>query len=131
MPKISSSGISLGDVVKHEYGKEWGYCRETVTVTLTPTSKIGDVLSATAGGVYSLVTVATTATTAGVLVDPNVLNLRPSSGTVNVQAAVLVDGPAVIGDDLVNYGADVDTNAEKLAVLARLRLLRIKARKQV
>lgn len=130
MPKISTTGISLGDVVKHEYGKEWGFCRKTVTVTLTPTTKVGDVL-AVSNGVYSLVTAATTANTAGILVDGGLFDLIPASGTVNVQAAVLVDGPAVIGDELINFDADVNTTAEKAAVLAVLETLKIKARKQV
>jgi len=130
MPKISTTGISLGDVVKHEYGKEWGYCRETVTVTLTPTSKIGDVL-AVDDGVYSLVSVATTADTAGVLIDGGLFDLLPTSGTVNKEVAVLIGGPAVIGDQLINFGDDVNTTAEKAAVLAVLETLKIKARKQI
>lgn len=126
MTTVANRETKAGDVIKHEYAPQNGYCRELLTLTLTPTSQIGDVVT---GG--SLVTVATTADDLAVIVDPAVYNLRPTTGTASAQVACLVRGPAIVGDLNLNYGADVNTAPEKAAVAAQLKAQGILVEKQV
>ena len=130
MSAIATREMKLGNLLKCEYGASHGYCREARTVTLTPTSSIGDVLR-TVGGKGVLVTQATTANADGVLVEPTIYTLRPKTGTVDVVAAVLVRGPAIVADGALKFSADINTDAEKVALYGVLEGLGILVRKQV
>lgn len=130
MAAIATRADKLGNLVKYEQGTNHGYCRENLTVTLTPTSAIGDVLYDNAGNL-ALVDVANTNNASAVLVDTTVYDLRPSTGTSNVTMAVMVRGDAILADDALNYAADVDTANEKAAVNAVLEGLGILVRTQV
>jgi hypothetical protein len=130
MSAIASREMKLGNLLKCEYGATHGYCREAKTVTLTPTSAIGDVLY-TASGKGVLVDQANTASADGILVEPTLYTLRPKTGTLDVVAAVLVRGPAIVADGGLKFNADINTAAEKTALYAVLEGLGILVRKQV
>lgn len=130
MAAIATRGDKLGSVLKYEQAPEHGYCRATKSVTLTPTSEIGDVLYDNAGNL-ALVNVANTAGAEAILIDKEVYNKRPASGTANVEMAVLVRGAAIVAGASLNYAADVDTDNEKAAVNAVLEGLGILVRSQV
>lgn len=127
MTAIATREDKLGNLVKFEEAPEHGYCREVRSVTLTPTSEIGDVLYDNAGNL-ALVDVLNTANTEAVLVDTTVYTKRPSTGTVNVDMAVMVRGSAILSASALNYAADVDTANEKAAVNAVLESLGILVR---
>ena len=130
MSAIATREMKLGNLVKSEFGTAHGYCREVKTVTLTPTSTLGDVLY-TASDKEVLVDQANTASASSILVEPTVYKLRPTAGTLDVQAAVLVRGPAIVADGALTFNADINTDAEKLALYAVLEGLGILVRKQV
>ncbi len=130
MTQVATREDKLGALLKYEEAPEHGFCRKTLTVTLSPTSEIGDVMYDNAGN-YALVDVANTASAAAVLIDTNVYSLRPSTGTSNVAVACLVRGSAIVADDMLNYAADVNLDAEKTAVNAVLEGLGILVREQV
>tara|TARA_R110002126_G_scaffold34517_5_gene106815 strand:+ start:334 stop:726 length:393 start_codon:yes stop_codon:yes gene_type:complete len=130
MTAIATRADKLGSLVKYEQGTEQGFCREVKTVTLTPTSSIGDVLYDNAGDL-ELVAVANTANAEAILVDTTVYDLRPATGTVDVSMAVLVRGSAIVADKALNYNADINTDAEILALHAVLEAAGILVRAQV
>lgn len=130
MAAIATRSAKLGNLIKSEYGTEHGYCREMKTVTLTPTSEIGDVLYDVTGDL-ALVNQINTASAEAVLVDADITELRPATGTAVVSCAVLVRGPAVVADTALNYNADIDTDNEKAALYAVLEALGILVRTQV
>ena len=110
---FNSRKTLVGDVVKYEL-PEKAYTRELRSVTVTATTAVGTVLAGAAA-----VTVATTANADGIVVDERVYEKRLVPGTYSL--AVLVRGPAIVGDLKLTYGADVDTTAEKNAVVAVLK----------
>lgn len=130
MPTVAIRDTKAGDVIKHEYAPQNGYCRELVEVDLKKDTVIGSVFVVSTG---ELVAVATSAEKLCVVVDPAVYNLRPTSGsaTNTVKVACLVRGPAIVGDLKLVYGVDVDTDAEKAAVAAQLKSQGILVEKQV
>lgn len=130
MTQVATREDKLGALLKYEEAPEHGYCRKELSVTLSPTSEIGDVLRDNAGN-YVLVDVANTANASAILIDTNVYSLRPSTGTANVTVTCLVRGSAIVVDDMLNYAADVDLQAEKDAVNAVLEGLGILVRSQV
>jgi hypothetical protein len=130
MTVIATRADKLGSLVKYEQGTEHGFCREVKSVTLTPTSSIGDVLYDVAGNLV-LVDVANTASAEAVLVDTTAYDLRPKTGTLVVLLAVLVRGDAIVADKALKYNADINTDAEKLALYAVLEAKGILVRAQV
>lgn len=130
MASFAKREQKLGNLVKYEQGTEHGFCREVMTVTLTPTSSIGDVLVDAAGKLV-LVDVAGTANAEAVLVDTNVYDLRPASGTVDADLAVMVRGDAILADKALKYNADINTDAEIAALHAVLAAKGMLVREQV
>jgi len=130
MTLLATREDKLGNLLKMEQGKDFGYCRETRSMTLTATSDIGDVLYAD-GANLKLAAQANVANVVAILIDTEVVKLRPASGTANVDVAVLVRGAAVVADTALNYNADINTAAEKTALYAVLAGLGIVVRKQV
>ena len=129
MTAIATREAKLGNLIKYEQGVQHGYCREVKSVTLTPTSKIGDVLYDSSGNLV-LVNVANTANAEAILADVTVYDKRPATGTANVDLSVLVRGAAIVGDKALNYAADVDTDNKKAAVNAVVEGLGILVRSQ-
>lgn len=121
---FASRNTKVGDVVKHEYEAATGYCRELRTVTVTATTAVGTVLAGAAA-----VLVASTSSADGIVVDERVYEYRKTPGSYTL--AVLVRGPAIVADASLTFGADVDTKAEKDAVIAVLDGLGIKSGYQV
>lgn len=130
MTAIASRPQKLGNVVKYEQGSEHGFCREVKTITLTPTSAIGDVLYDNTT-TLALVDAANVASAEAILVDNDVYTLRPDTGTADVDLAVLVRGDAIVAEQALTYAADVNTPAERAAAAAALEALGILAREQV
>lgn len=130
MAIVATREDKLGNLLKMESHKEWGFCRKTTSVTLTPTSDIGDVLYDSSGNL-TLVNNANVANAEAILIDTDVVTKRPTTGTANVQAVVLYRGDAVVADKALNYNADIDTDAKKSALYAQLDSLRIAVRTQV
>jgi hypothetical protein len=118
----------LGDVLKAEEMAEHGFVREERLVTVTTGMEIGAVLEETSvAGKATLVVVATTADTSAVLIDPEVDNKTAGDHTL----VCLVRGDAIVAKDSLTYGADIDTDPEKDAVIAVLEALGIVVRDQV
>ena len=113
MTTVATSTPTLGNWLKHVYDYSSGYCFETIAKSSLPAgAKTGSVI--TAAG--ALVAVATTANAYGILVD----DLGDTDMADNTKALVLVRGPAKVARQALTFGADVDTDAEKDAVLAVL-----------
>ena len=130
MTLLATRPQKIGNVVKFEEAPDHGYCREVISVLLTPTSENGDVLRDN-GGTYELVDAANVANAAAILIDNGVYELRPDTGTATVSVAALVRGDAIVAEPALNYAADVDTPAERAAAAAALEALGILARTQV
>lgn len=115
MTLIATDTQRLSNVIAHEYEPSVAYCRDVVSVTVVSGMKIGAVLDSS--GV--LVTVATTANAAYVLIDESVSEKALTPGTYDL--LVLSRGPVILKDLGLSYGADVDTTNEKAAVNAVLK----------
>lgn len=113
MTVIATEGQRLGNVIAHEYEPATAFCRDVVPVTVVEGMTIGAVLD-NAG---ALVTVATTANAAYVLIDESVKDLAAGAHDL----LVLARGPVILKDAGLSYGADVDTDNEKAAVNAVLK----------
>jgi hypothetical protein len=106
MPTLAQREIRFSDVVKSEYNMIQGFSRKTVPVTLSPDSKIGDVVADPGdGSAWSLVTAATTSNPLAVVVDPILTSLIPETGTSDEDVAVIYR-IATVGDTYLNIGAD-------------------------
>lgn len=116
--RLTARQTKVGDVLKNEYDPASGYCRELVTVRVPAGGlSVGAVLEATSvSNVYVLIVAAQTANAAGVLVDDNVYNLSAGDHSL----AVLTRGPAIVADDSLTYGSDIDTGPERTAVQTAL-----------
>jgi len=130
MTQVATREDKLGALLKYEEAPEHGFCRKVLSVTLSPTSEIGDVMYDNSGN-YALVDVANTANAAAILIDRDVYTNRPSTGTSNVNTVCLVRGSAIVADDMLNYASDVNTANEKAAVNAVIEALDILVREQV
>ena len=126
MAAIDSQIKKPSAIVKYEQALNHGFSRKVVTVTLTPESELGDVLANT-DDVWSLVTVATTTNELAVLIDPEIYAQKPTTGTAEVKATVIYQ-ECIVGLQALNFGADIDTDAEVEAVLAQLASKGIKDR---
>lgn len=117
---IATRPTKIGDVLKHEYDPQTGYCRELVTVTVPAGGlEIGAVLESTSvSGKYTLVAVATTADADAVLVDTRVNDDTVVGG--DFQLAVLTRGPAQVADKALSFAADIDTDPERQAAYTAL-----------
>jgi len=104
--------VRVGNLVKAEY-EDTRFTRKAMDVTVVEGMKVGAVLDTS--GV--LVTVANTANTHAVLVDDTVYDKAPGVHKM----LVLWNGYALLADQALQYGADVDTDNEKNAVKAVLK----------
>jgi len=123
MGTVASSIPTVGNWLKHVYDNASGYCFETIAKSSLPAlAKSGSVIDATG----ALVTVANTANAWGILVD----DLNDTATQEKTQCLVLVRGPAIVATAGLTFGADVDTDTEKDAVMAVLATKGIVAEKQ-
>jgi hypothetical protein len=130
MTAIASRSNKLSNIIAFEEGVHYGYCRETVTVTIEAGMDIGAALKLS-GGKYVWINQAGAATLTGgvaVLVDhfADVPNLTAGDH----ELAVLVRGPAGITSQALLYKGTVDATG-KLAMVTQLEVQGIVDRVQV
>ncbi len=120
MAVIATSLQTLSNVVKHEYGSDFAYCRELLTVNDTAgTLAIGTVLGVvTATGKYkrSVQTASDGSQNAAAVV----WAAKTIAGSTDTQVLCLVRGPSGVSKGGLILDASYDTDAEKLAVYAAL-----------
>ena len=92
MTKILTSQASLGNVLKHEYAPESGYCRTFGTYTKTADTKVGMVVTLT-GGKWTNFADANAADPVGILVDETVY--EGANGDIT-GVAILNKAPAIV-----------------------------------
>ena len=113
MALISTDRARLSNWLKHVYDPSSGYCFETLAKSSVPANAVQGSVLTTAG---ALVTVATTSNTAYILME----DLNDPVTAMKTRVLVLARGPAKVAREALTFGADVDTDAEKDAVLAVL-----------
>ena len=120
MTVIAQSVHTLSNVVKHEYGADFAYCRSAVTVNDTAgTLAVGTVLGkVTATGKYkrSVQTAADGSQTA----DAIVWEAKTIAGSTDTLVICLVRGPAGVSKGGLVLDATYDLDAEKAVVYASL-----------
>lgn len=128
MSKLDTRKTRLGAVVQFEDHKEYGYCRKVISFTATAdrTLVAGTVIGATgeiilAGGTF-----------AGIYVgSPAGEDFQTVASGATVDIVVLYRGPAAVGKKNLVYGADVDTDGEKNAIIAQMQTAGIEVLTQV
>ena len=130
MTAIATRSTKLSQVVAFEDLVQYGYCRETVTVTTQATMDIGAALVLSAGKYVWIDQTAAAGLSAGVaiLVDhfADVLNLTAGDH----ELAVLVRGPAGVTSASLQYDGTVDATG-KAAMVTQLAAQGIVDRVQV
>lgn len=120
MTVIATSLQTISNVVKHEYGADFAYCKELVTVNDTAgTLAIGTVLGVvTADGKYKRAV--QTAVDGSAVAAGIVAAAKTIAGATDTQVLVYVRGPMGVSKGGLVLDATYDTDAEKLAVYAAL-----------
>lgn len=125
MALISTELQKVSNVVKHEYGIDYAYCRELVTVNdAAGTLALGTVLGqVTAGGKFkrSVQTASDGSQNAAAIV----VSAKTIAGATDTQVLVLRRGPCGVSKAGLVLDATFDTDAEKLAVYNSLAALGI------
>ncbi len=125
MSVISQSLHTISNVVKHEYGADYAYCKKLVTVNDTAgTLAIGQVLGkVTADGKFkrAVQTAADGSQTAAAIV----ASAKTIAGTTDTQVLVYFRGPMGVSKNGLVLDATYDTSPEKAAVYASLEALGI------
>ena len=120
MAVISQSLHTISNVVKHEYGADYAYCKKLVTVNDTAgTLAIGQVLGKVAdNGKYkrAVQTVIDGSAVAGAIV----ASAKTIAGTTDTQVLVYFRGPMGVSKNSLVLDATYDTAPEKAAVYASL-----------
>lgn len=120
MAVISTSLHTISNVVKHEYGADYAYCRKLVTVNDTAgTLAIGTVLGqVTSGGKYKrAVQTAVDGSDAAAAI---VASAKTIAGTTDTQVLVYFRGPMGVSKGGLILDATYDTAPEKAVVYAAL-----------
>ncbi len=123
MTIVATDRARVSNWLKHVYDYSSGYCFETLAKSAVPANAVTGSVLTTAG---ALVTVATTANAAYILVD----DLNDPATQEKTKVLVLARGPAKVAREGLTFGADVDTGVEIDAVLAILAPKGILADKQ-
>ena len=120
MAVIATSLQTISNVVKHEYGADFAYCKELVTVNDTAgTLAIGTVLGVvTADGKYKRAV--QTAVDGSAVAAGIVAAAKTIVGATDTQVLVYVGGPMGVSKGGLVLDATYDTDAEKLAVYTAL-----------
>ena len=116
MALISTELQKLSNVVKHEYGIDYAYCRELVTVNdAAGTLALGTVLGqVNAGGKYKRAV--ETAVDGSKVAAAIVVDAKTIAGTTDTQVLVLRRGPCGVSKAGLVLDATYDNDAKKLAV---------------
>ena len=116
MALISTELQKLSNVVKHEYGIDYAYCRELVTVNdAAGTLELGTVLGqVTVGGKYKRAV--ETAADGSKVAAAIVVDAKTIAGTTDTQVLVLRRGPCGVSKAGLVLDATYDNDAKKLAV---------------
>ena len=125
MALISTELQKLSNVVKHEYGIDYAYCRELVTVNdAAGTLALGTVLGqVTVGGKYKRAV--ETAVDGSKVAAAIVVAAKTIAGTTDTQVLVYFRGPMGVSKNGLVLDATYDTAPEKAAVYASLEALGI------
>lgn len=120
MAVISTSLHTISNVVKHEYGADYAYCRKLVTVNDTAgTLAIGTVLGkVTADGKYKRAV--QTAVDGSAVAAAIVASAKTIPGTTDTQVLVYFRGPMGVSKGGLVLDATYDLDAEKAVVYASL-----------
>lgn len=120
MAVIATSLQTISNVVKHEYGADFAYCKELVTVNDTAgTLAVGQVLGVvTADGKYKRAV--QTAVDGSAVAAGIVAAAKTIVGATDTQVLVYVRGPMGVSKGGLVLDATYDTDAEKLAVYTAL-----------
>lgn len=120
MAVIAQSLHTLSNVVKHEYGSDFAYCRTAVTVNDTAgTLAVGTVLGlVTATGKYKRAV--QTASDGSQNAAAVVWQTTTIAGSTDTQVICLTRGPAGVSKGGLVLDASYDLDAEKAAVYAAL-----------
>ena len=125
MAVISQSLHTISNVVKHEYGADYAYCKKLVTVNDTAgTLAIGQVLGkVNADGKFkrAVQTAADRSQTSAAIV----ASAKTIAGTTDTQVLVYFRGPMGVSKNGLVLDATYDTAPEKAAVYASLEALGI------
>ena len=113
MTIVATDRARLSNWLKHVYDPSSGYCFETLAKSSVPANAVQGSVLTTAG---ALVAVATTANAAYILME----DLNDPATALKTRVLVLARGPAKVAREALTFGADVDTDGEKDAVLAVL-----------
>lgn len=128
MAKLDTRKPRLGAVVQYEDHKEYGHCRKVIAFTAGANRELvaGTVIGAT-GDV-----IAAGGTFAGIYVgSPEGADFQSVASGATANIVVLYRGNAGVGKKNLVYGADVDTNAEKNAIIAQIEAAGIQVLEQV
>ena len=125
MTVVATSVHTLSNVVKHEYGADFAYCRELVTVNdAAGTLAVGTVLGKiTASGKY--VRAVQTAIDGSAVAAAVVWGAKAIPATTDTQVLCLVRGPSGVSKGGLVLDATYDTAPEKAVVYASLNALGI------
>jgi hypothetical protein len=125
MTVVAQSVHTLSNVVKHEYGADYAYCRKLVTVNDTAgTLAIGQVLGkVTADGKFKRAV--QTAVDGSQNAAAIVAAAKTIAGTTDTQVLVYFRGPMGVSKNGLVLDATYDTAPEKAAVYASLEALGI------
>ena len=120
MSLVSTEQHTIGNLVKHEYLPEFGYCRTAVTVNDTAgTLAVGTVLGkVTATGKYKRAV--QTAVDGSGVADAIVIVSKTIAGASDTAVLCLTRGAAGVADGALVLDATYNLDAEKLAVYAAL-----------
>ena len=125
MAVISTSLHTISNVVKHEYGADYAYCKKLVTVNDTAgTLAIGQVLGKSADTGKWMRAVQTAIDGSGVA-GAIVASAKTIAGTTDTQVLVYFRGPMGVSKNGLVLDATYDTAPEKAAVYASLETLGI------
>ncbi|UZS00920.1 head decoration protein [Pseudomonas phage vB_PsaM_M1] len=130
MTAIASRSNKLSQIIAFEEGVEYGYCRETVTVTVEAGMDLGAALKLSAGKYIWINQAGTASLTGGVAVLADHFADVPNLTAGDHELAVLVRGPAGITSQSLIYKGSVDATG-KAAVVTQLTAQGIVDRVQV
>ena len=130
MALVGSTKPKIGNLVKHEYGREHGYCREVLTVNEAAAEEysIGSLVGkVTATGKYKLVD--PTAGDGSEVVAGIVIENKSIPATTDTDVVVMVRGNAIVADQAIVFDKTFDAG-QKAAAKAEIEALGILVRQQ-
>lgn len=131
MALVATRKPKIGNLVKHEYAREYGYCREVVVSNITAGAdlSVGSVLGKiTATGKYvprDPAAVDGSEVAAAVVVENKTI---PAATDTDI--AVIVRGPSILADGALVFDVAHDA-AQKAAAIAEIESLGVVVRTQV